>query len=492
MSTVQRIAKNTAVLLVAQAASYLLAFFYIMYAARYLSAAGFGILSFALAFTGIFAVLADLGLSSLATREVARDKSLALKYLANVSLLKIILAAATFGLIALTINLMGYPQETITVVYLLGLYVILATFTQMFYSIFQAFERMEFQAIGQMLNAALLLGGVIFAIKHGFSVVGFASLYVIASVIALGYSLAVMKLKLSNPSSASAAKVVEFDWNFWKPIIKKALPFFLSAALDLIALRIATVMLSVMKGNEAVGWYSASFQLMQTLMFIPAAFLAALYPVVSRFYVSSEESLRFVYQKSFKYLCLLGLPIAVGTTIFADRIILGIFQEGFAPSIIALRVLIWAVPIGFLTGVFGTILASINRQNLVARIVLVYTILSVVMNLILIPRYGYVGASMVMVITSLTAFVLGFYLLSKLVCKISIPKLIFRPVIASGVMALFLFFFTRLSLWLLIPLAAVIYFGILILLKAFSREDLNLFKEIATVKPGARGGTFPT
>jgi O-antigen/teichoic acid export membrane protein len=492
MSTVQRIARNTTVLLVAQVATYLLAFFYMMYAARYLGAAGFGILSFAIAFTAIFGVLTDLGLSPLAVREVARDKSMVPKYLANVGLLKVILVAVTFGLIALTINLMGYPQETVTVVYLFGLYVVLGAFTQMFYSIFQAFERMEFQAIGQMLNAALLLGGVIFAIKHGYRVVGFASLYVIANGVALGYGFAVMKLRFSSSASASVAKLVEFDWNFWKSMVRKALPFFVAGALDLIALRIAMVILSAMKGDEAVGWYSSSFQIMQVFLFIPAAFLAALYPVLSRFYVSSQESLRFAYEKSFKYLSVLGLPIAVGGTIFADRIILGIFHEGFAPSIIALRVLIWAVPLGFLTQMFGTILASINRQDLAAKIVLAYTVLNVVMNLILIPRYGYVGASMVMVITSLTAFVPCFYLLSKLVCKISIPKLIFRPVIASGLMALFLFFSTRLSLWLLIPLAAIIYFGILILLRTFSREDLNLFKEIATVKPGTRGGTSPT
>jgi len=55
-----------------------------------------------------------------------------------------------------------------------------------------------------MLNAALILGGVILAIKQGFSVVGFASLYVIAGAIVLCYSFAVMKLKFSNSSSAPA------------------------------------------------------------------------------------------------------------------------------------------------------------------------------------------------------------------------------------------------------------------------------------------------
>jgi len=196
-----------------------------MYTARYLGAAGFSILYFALAFTGIFAVFRDLGLQPLTVREVARDKSLAPKCLANVNLMRIILVAVTFNLIVLTMNLLGYPEETIRVVYLLGLYVIFAAFAQMFFSIFQAFEGMEFQAVGQMLNAAFVLSGVILAIKLGFSVSGFASLYVITSAIALGYSFVIMKLKFSNPASALAVKAMEFDWSFWKPTIKEALPF---------------------------------------------------------------------------------------------------------------------------------------------------------------------------------------------------------------------------------------------------------------------------
>jgi O-antigen/teichoic acid export membrane protein len=93
MNTVQRIAKNTGVLLASQIASYILGLFFIMYTARYLGAEGLGILSFALAFTGIFGVFADLGLSTLTIREVARDKSLAGKYLGNVAVMKVILVA---------------------------------------------------------------------------------------------------------------------------------------------------------------------------------------------------------------------------------------------------------------------------------------------------------------------------------------------------------------------------------------------------------------
>jgi len=90
MNTIQRIAKNTGVLLISQIASHILGFFFIMYTARYLGAAGFGILSFALAFTGIFGVFADVGLRQLTVREVARDKSLANEYFNPVQALYII------------------------------------------------------------------------------------------------------------------------------------------------------------------------------------------------------------------------------------------------------------------------------------------------------------------------------------------------------------------------------------------------------------------
>jgi len=177
MNTVQRIAKNTGVLLASQVVSYILGFFFIMYTARYLGAEGFCVLSFALAFTGIFGVFADLGLQPLTVREVARDKSLAGKYLGNIAVMKVILVIVTFGLIALFINLLGYPEQTIKVVYLVVLSIIFGAFSGMFYSIFQAYEKMEYQSVGQILSSALMLSGALFAISRGFGVVGFASIY---------------------------------------------------------------------------------------------------------------------------------------------------------------------------------------------------------------------------------------------------------------------------------------------------------------------------
>lgn len=481
MSTVQRIAKNTGVLLVAQVASYLLAFFYMMYIARYLGAAGFGILSFALAFTGIFAVLADIGLQTLMVREVARNKSLARKYLANVTLMKIILVTITFGLIVLTINLMGYPAETIKVVYLLALSVVFSAFTGMFYSIFQAYERMEFQAIGQMLNAALILGGVIFAMRVGLSVIGFASLYVIANIIALGYSFAVMKLKFSNPASASATKVMEFDRSFWKPTIKQALPFGLIALFAAIFYSIDTVMLSFMKGDAVVGWYSAAYRMVLVLLFIPAAWGSAVFPVMSKFYITSHDSLRLSFEKSVKYMTMLGIPIGVGTTLLAQRFILLIFGIEYMPSVIALQILIWSVVIVYVAGSVGALLQATNNQMVLAKILGIWTFIGVTLNLIFIPRYGYIAASMIAVLGTLISVILQCVASLKIGMNLFSRKFLLsfgKIVFASILMGVFINYSRNMTLALLIPLAALIYFAAIFIFRFFDKEDLLIIKQL--------------
>jgi O-antigen/teichoic acid export membrane protein len=481
LSTVQKFAKNTTVLLVAQVVSYLLAFFYIMYTARYLGPASFGILSFATAFTGIFAVFGDLGLQTFTVREVARDKSLAPKYVANISLMKIILVTITFGLIALTINLMGYPEETIKVVYLLGLSVIFTAFTQIFYSIFQAYEGMEYLAIGQMLSAALILGGVIFAVKHGFSVVGFAYLYVINSIIALGYSFATMKLKFSNPSSTSATKAIEFDWSFWRLTIKEALPFGLTMLIVTIFSWIDTIMLSFMKGDAVVGWYNAAYRMVQVSLFIPAAWYSAILPVMSKLYITSRDSLRLSFEKSFKYLTILGIPMGVGATLLAQRFILLIFGSEYVSSIITLQILIWSSVLIYMSISFGILFQSLNKQIIQTKILGICMLLNIVLNLLFIPKYSYIAASATAVATQLISLALHFMWSSKIGYSVQGKKVastLTRVLAASALMGAFIMYFSNLSLLILVPLAALLYFVALYVIRGIDQTDIGFAKHL--------------
>jgi O-antigen/teichoic acid export membrane protein len=479
MSSVQRIARNTTLLLLSSVIGFVLGFFFTVYVARYLGAQGFGVLSFALAFTAIFAVLTDLGLTTLMIREIARDKTLARKYLSNIVVLKVVLVIITFGLIALTAQLARYPAETVRAIYLIGLSVIFGAFSTMFYGVFRAYERMEFLALGQVLGGALLLGGAFWAISHHYSVVGFALIYSIGSAIILGYCFIVSAAKFVIPG-------IEVNLGFWRETLKQAWPFALSAIFLTLYFSIDSVMLQSMKGNEAVGWYGAAYRLILCLAFIPSAYFTAVFPIMSRFHITSQDLLKFTHERSLKYMLILGVPIGVGTTILASKIILLIFGVEYVNSVIALQILVWSMVFIFVNGVFGQLFNSVNKQLVATSIIIGGALLNVVLNVILIPRYSLTGASISTVITVSIGFLINYIWSSRIGHGLSVKNtlgIIMRVSVASAVMGLPVYYFQNFYILALVPLAALLYFGVLYIIGGIDKEDKILLSQIIARKP---------
>ncbi len=470
MNPAQRLVKNTSVLMVSQILGYVLAFFYSIYSARYLGVEGFGVLSAALAFAGIFSILTDLGLSNLTVREVARDHKLAGKYLSNAVALKILLSIATFILIAAIGYLSGYPSEKSYVLYFITLSLILNSFGGIFNAIFQAYEKMEYQSVTQILNNILMFVGIFLAIGYQLNIVAFAFVYFMASAVSLILTIIICLWKFILPK-------MEFDFPFWKSMLKEALPIAVSGIFALIAFRVDMVMLEFIKGSVAVGWYSAAYRLMEALLFFPSMYTLSVYPLLSKFYVDSHQSLKISYYKSFKYLTIISLPIVAATTLLAPDIILLIYKSSFSESIIALQILIWALPFIFLSYVLGSTIVSVNKQVEVVKITFITMIINIGLNLVLIPLWGFVGAACVTVITEIALFISYFYIVTRHVCFISPKKILIRPAIATLVMCVFITL-VKINLFLEIILATVIYFVVLFLIKGFSQDDINILKRV--------------
>ena len=194
MNNWQRISKNIVISFAGRIGGYLLSFFSLTIMARHLGPANFGIITFALAFTGIFAsIFTRFGLEAVTTREVSRERRLASKYFANVSLMKLVQAIITFALIAIAVNLIGYSQDTVRIVYLIGLSVILSAVIGMFYSFFEAFERMTYFAVSRVIEAALLFSGVVIATVYDSGLAVFALVFVAARTAILIYNYFALK-----------------------------------------------------------------------------------------------------------------------------------------------------------------------------------------------------------------------------------------------------------------------------------------------------------
>lgn len=461
MNTIQKIAKNTSVLFVAQIVSLGLGLFYTMYTARYLGAEGFGILSFALAFTSILGVFADLGLNTLTTREVSRDRSLARKYLGNMIPLKVVLAIITLALIVQTMNLIENTDETKKVVYVIALSFIITTFTGTFNSIFQAFEKMEYQSIGLILNSILMFVGILFAINQRFSIVIFSSIYLIVNSIVLGYSSVICVWKFVLPK-------LEVDWSFWKNTIKSSLPFGITGLSGLAYTYTDSVMLSLIQGDEVVGWYSAAYRLTLVLLVIPSVINQSIFPSMSRFYISSQNSLRSMCEVYCISMLIIGIPIGIGTTILANKIILLIFGGGYAPSIIVLQILIWPVVLTFAGAAFVKLFESTNKQIIITKISGICLVVNIILNLLLIPKFSYIGASVATVITEsilVGSIFIYTYKIGYEIPKEQLIKSVSKITIASIIMGAFVWYFVNLSLLLLVSLAIPLYFGVLYVLR---------------------------
>jgi len=273
---------------------------------------------------------------------------------------------------------------------------------------------------------------------------------------------------------------MEIDWSFWKATIKEALPFGLAAVFVTIFYWVDSVMLSLMKGDAVVGWYNASYRMVLALLFIPSAFIAAIYPVMSKFYVTTRDSLRLPFEKSFKYMAMLGVPIGLGTTLLAQRFILLIFGAEYANSILALQILVWSSVFIFMDQPLGNLLNSINKQLILTKVTGICVGVNVVLNLILIPKYSLIGASIATVLTQFTGSLLIFIWSSKIgysIFKKDFAGIGIKVLISSALMGIFIDYFRNLTLLALVPLAALLYFVVLYIIRGIDKEDVNLLRQ---------------
>ena len=469
MNTVARIAKNTICLAVGHLVTLALGLFFVAVLARTLGDAGFGKYSFAITFTSLLAIFADLGLCPLAIREVTRNRQLAGKYLYNAAIIKLILSIITFALIFLLINIMRYPTDTKLVVYLFGIYAILNSSSQLFRSIFKAFERMEYEALLDILRKVILTSLGLWVLFSGYGLVELAYISILVGIIDFLCSYLVTVKKFAKPK-------IEIDFHLWRYLILNALPFAMTAIVGTVYVRIDIVMLSMMKGDTAVGWYSAAYNLILALVFIPDVFSYSIFPVMSKFFVSAKDSLKTASEKSAQYLFMVGLPIAVGTIILSRRFIILLYGQEFVNSIIAFQILSLYLPLRFVNHATGYTLSSINKEPLRALSATVAAVFNVLLNLALIPVLSYIGASIATALTEIVLFSFYYYFVAKHFYRLALSKVFIKPVIACLLMPVLAFFLRESNLALLIPIFVIVYLGVLYLLKAFSTEDKKMFR----------------
>jgi O-antigen/teichoic acid export membrane protein len=223
---------------------------------------------------------------------------------------------------------------------------------------------------------------------------------------------------------------------------------------------------------DEVGWYTFAYRPFEALLFIPATLRTVVFPVLSIYYRSAPNRVLASAEKLFKVLMIVGWPITVGLFLLAQQFsdLIGLFPQSAA----ALRILALAIVFMFVDNTFAAVLNAIDRQKLFAYVALSGLVINLTLNLVLIPRWGYLGAATATVATEAGLVVAGWFTLRHALGALRIVHVSWRPLAAGLVMGGFVALVNphgRVALLLVTAAAAVIYAVVLLALRTADDEE---------------------
>lgn len=473
MAKISNIAKNTSYLTLALILQKIISFFYFTLLARFLGPGDLGKFYFAISFTTIFAILIDLGLANVLTREVAKNQDKVARLIGSILSMKVPLAIISVFLALLIINISPGDPLVKILVYISIFSMVLDSFTSTFYAAIRGFHNLKYESI-----AAVVFQLIVLVFGYGSLLLG-GGLYFAMGALALAslfnftYSFWVAKVRLRIP-----IKLV-YDKVLIKSLIFISWPFALYAVFQRLYTYLDSVLLSYLAGDVQVGLYQIAFKIVFALQFLPLAFTASVYPALSKYWQSDREQLEVTFARALNYLTIISWPIIVGTFLLADKIVL-LFSDGYAAAVLPLQIAILALFFIFLNYPIGSLLNACDLQKRNTRNMIITAIFSISLNIILIPRFAAMGAVITVVLSNFLMFTLGIFSISRLV-KYNFKKnlsTLGKSLLASSLMGLSIILLKSiLPLLLIVLLSALLYLVLLYLLGGIKREDLaGVFK----------------
>lgn len=467
----RRVAKNSAVLFLAQAYSTLTLFIYIPLLTRYLGQDDYGRYSYAYALVGLFQVLAFLGTHQIFIRETARNKEKAGLYFGNLLVLKAILAAATMTLILSAAILRGLTSEDLLIIGICAAEMMIRIYVNLNVSIYRAFEKMEYEFLLLFIDRSVGLIGILLVIHLRLGLVAIFVAFLASAVVRGIVSFSITLAKFVKPR-------LGVDFSLWKYFLVASIPIGMSLGIQRIYERQGVVILGGTRGVAEVGLFAGALRIYRLTNLAASSLIAALFPVFSQLAISSQERLAKMYQTGLKFLLLLSLPICGAIMIWADDIVLLVLGPEFVTTSVALRILAPAVPISFLGYLSSSVLRSADRQ---ARDTINWgsaLVINLLLNLVLTPRYGFVGAALALLISEAVFGSLSVIVAMRYVSPISRRQAFLGPLACGLIAGTIMFALQRFVFPVSLAVGGIVYLTSIYLLGILDARETELIREL--------------
>lgn len=421
MNITRSIVKNMTILSFGQLISRPLFVIYVAALARHVHAEGIGQITTAQALCGMAFVFVNLGLDALVTRDVAADRSRTGLYMVAVNSVKCILGLVAIIALSLVASA-GYSPETQVIIVMYAFLYLLGAIYGTIRAIYQAHEQMGYDVTLQLGRDLLNIGLSLLAIYLSASLVVIVGISLLATTVQLVVAWPLLR-RLKVPLLAWPAKAELHR------ILISALPFSAYVLIAVAGNYVTTVVLSATASQREVGLYGAALNIGAVLTFFAGAFGTAVFPVLSRLSAMSAAKASTVFGKSFGLLFIVCFPLAVLSILMARPMIELLYGPGFVGAVPVFQVL--ALTFAGMTGyACGAYLNASGRQTFYAVSQGGFVAIQIILSLVLVPRFGIMGAAVSFVLYALPSSV--FY---TLICyhftNLPLPWTLFAKVLLA-------------------------------------------------------------
>ena len=359
--------------------------------ARYLGPGSFGDLSFAIAFTGIFAAVGALGLDSFIIREILNrpeDKNVIMgsAFWMRISVNVLLIPAAVLIYVWFRSMAVIQDESLAALIAFCGLASLFKSFN-IIDSYFQSQVRSKFVVHVQNVCLVISAGIKVILIILDLPVIWFAAALALdALFVAAGLIIIYHRQARQNISRW------QFNASQAKALLRQSWPLILSAVMVSLYMQIDIVMLKT-KGSEAVGIYSAAARISEAWYFIPVAIVTSVFPALIQARKTDPARYNKRLQNLYDLLIGLSLPVALIISLAADPIIRLVYTDQYEGAGLMLAIHIWSGIFVFLGSASSQYLLAEGLTLISFKRTAIGAVVNILLNLWLIPLYGGVGAS---------------------------------------------------------------------------------------------------
>lgn len=459
--------------LLTQAVDKVLPVLILLYLARVLEPAAFGIYSFVIAYLAFFQIVSDYSIDTVLVRTMSQDPAERDALLHAGLGLKLTMALVS---VVLSVALVGVASNHQTPPLLM--LVAALNLPTALGGAYRAWHRarLEIPALFAQaaLRAVLLAIGVIAAVRHGSGLTAIFASMSAANLV----TFVVIAIALR----AKVAPAIRFDFPRWRRLAGGVVPLMVNAFAMTVSLRIGQILLMTLRGPVDVGQLGAASRVTEAFTLLPEALMISVYPLMAGLHARDSPALLRTAERSTRYLVVAtGIPVVL-CAVGGDQIMRVLFGPAFAEAGTILSLLAFTALFSATGTVILNLLVATHSERALSRNTLAFAAVGTVVSWIAIAHYGAVGAAAASLATSAASQVsLALLPSTRRYVRASLGSAL-RPFAAVGI-AVTLAHFTGLTGWASMATAIAIYLAAVAGLQVFGAAEWRLLRSLLGRRP---------